>query len=233
MSAVIRCADLSKVYQMGEQEVRALNGASLEVQPNEYVAIMGQSGSGKSTLLNILGCLDVPTSGEYFLNGQAVSQLSESELARTRNRSIGFVFQSFNLLPRFSALENVARPLVYRGIGRKEREERAKEAMHRVGLGDRLDHRPNELSGGQRQRVAVARALCGEPAILLADEPTGNLDSETSAEIVRLFDELHEAGNTIVLITHEQDIADCCRRIIRLADGQVVEDRCLEAGHVG
>lgn len=222
---MIELSAIHKHYRMGEQEVRALDGVDLVIGRNEYVALVGPSGSGKSTLMNLLGCLDTPTSGRYLLNGRDTAQLTEDELARVRNREVGFVFQSFHLLPRMSVLDNVMQPLVYRGLPRAERRRRAIEALERVGLGNRLDHRPNQLSGGQRQRVAVARALVGEPSLLLADEPTGNLDSRTSAEIMALFDALHAQGQTLVVVTHEPDIAAHCRRTVRVMDGRIVEDR--------
>ena len=225
MSALLQCREVTKTYQMGDSTVVALDRVNLAVYGNEYLAILGSSGSGKSTMMNILGCLDNPTSGEYHLNGRDVAQLSDSELAQTRNREIGFIFQSFNLLPRASALENVARPLSYRGVPRAERQERASEALRTVGLDNRMHHLPNELSGGQRQRVAIARALCGKPAILLADEPTGNLDSATARDIIALFESLHGAGHTIILITHEPKIAARCDRSITLADGRIVNDQ--------
>ncbi|GIX37331.1 ABC transporter ATP-binding protein [Silanimonas lenta] len=221
---MIELSAIHKHYRMGEQEVRALDGVDLVIGRNEYVALVGPSGSGKSTLMNLLGCLDTPTSGRYLLNGRDTAQLTEDELARVRNREVGFVFQSFHLLPRMSVLDNVMQPLVYRGLPRAERRRRAIEALERVGLGNRLDHRPNQLSGGQRQRVAVARALVGEPSLLLADEPTGNLDSRTSAEIMALFDALHAQGQTLVVVTHEPDIAAHCRRTVRVMDGRIVGD---------
>jgi putative ABC transport system ATP-binding protein len=213
---------------MGSQEVQALRGIDLNIGHNEFVAIMGPSGSGKSTLMNVIGCLDTPTSGEYHLNGKNVSELSDNELAHVRNREIGFVFQTFNLLPRANILANVELPLVYAGIKASERKERALNALDHVGLSDRVHHKPNELSGGQRQRVAVARALVNTPSILLADEPTGNLDSKTGEEIMELFEELYEQGNTIILVTHEEDIADHARRIIRLRDGKLESDKLIE-----
>jgi len=222
--AVIRFRGVARRYHMGDQVVNALDGVDLDIGRNEYVAIVGASGSGKSTLMNIIGCLDRPTEGEYWLSGQSVGEMSEVELARVRNREIGFVFQSFNLLPRASALKNVMQPLVYRGIPLKERHRLAAEALARVGLGERVDHLPNQLSGGQRQRVAISRALVGNPAILLADEPTGNLDSATTREIMALFDDLHASGQTIIMVTHEPDIAAHCQRVVRLEDGRVAED---------
>ena len=221
---VIELADVERVYERGGTEVRALDGVDLEIDRGEYVAIMGASGSGKSTLMNVLGCLDTPTKGRYELAGQAVQSLDDDELARLRNREIGFVFQSFNLLPRTDAVANVALPLLYSGISRPERRRRATAALERVGLGDRLDHQPNELSGGQCQRLAIARALVNEPSIVLADEPTGNLDSSTSREIMALFDELSASGVTVILVTHEDDIAEHAHRRIRLKDGRIVAD---------
>jgi putative ABC transport system ATP-binding protein len=221
---LISIRELRKIYQMGDAEVRALDGVDLEVERGEYLAIMGPSGSGKSTLMNLIGCLDTPTSGEYVLNGQGVSGLDDSELARIRNREIGFVFQTFNLLPRATALANVELPLIYARMPAGKRRGLARQALEQVGLGDRVKHQPNELSGGQRQRVAVARALVNRPSILLADEPTGNLDSRTSTEIMALFDDLNRAGNTIVLVTHEEEIAAHAGRVIRLLDGRVVSD---------
>jgi putative ABC transport system ATP-binding protein len=222
---VIELVGIHKHYLMGDQEVRALDGVDLFIDRNEYVALIGPSGSGKSTLMNLLGCLDTPSAGHYLLNGRDTATLDDNELARVRNREVGFVFQSFHLLPRMSVLDNVMQPLVYRGLPRAERRRRAVESLERVGLGNRLDHRPNQLSGGQRQRVAVARALVGEPSLLLADEPTGNLDSRTSAEIMALFDALHAQGQTVVVVTHEPDIAAHCHRTVRIGDGRIVEDR--------
>lgn len=221
VKTLISIEGLHKTYQIGTQEVRALDGLDLSINKNEYVALMGPSGSGKSTLMNVLGCLDSPTSGSYHLNGQDVAKLDENELAEIRNREIGFVFQTFNLLPRYTALENVALPLIYAGLKKEKRLARAREVLQMVGLGDRMEHRPNELSGGQRQRVAVARALVNKPSIILADEPTGNLDTATSMEIMALFDEIQRAGNTVILVTHEEDIAACAQRVIRLRDGKV------------
>jgi putative ABC transport system ATP-binding protein len=223
--ALIEIRDLTKSYEMGTETVRALDGVDLTVEKGEFVAIMGSSGSGKSTLMNLLGCLDTPSSGSYLLNGTAVQDLDDEALATIRNREIGFVFQTFNLLNRTSALENVELPLVYAAVSRQERRERARRALERVGLADRMDHRPNQLSGGQRQRVAIARALVNEPSILLADEPTGNLDSATSSEIMALFDELHGGGNTILLVTHEPDIARHAFREVVLRDGRVTSDQ--------
>ncbi len=225
MSAMIRVVELSRAYQMGTERIHALRGVTLEIGRNEYVAIMGPSGSGKSTMMNLLGCLDTPTGGEYWLNGQEVSRLSDDELARVRNREIGFVFQTFNLLPRATALHNVELPLVYAGIGARERRKRAADALDQVGLADRMDHRPNELSAGQRQRVPIARALVNRPSILLADEPTGNLDSVTSEEIMRVFGDLHAAGQTVIMVTHEPDIAAHAERVVVLRDGVVEVDR--------
>jgi putative ABC transport system ATP-binding protein len=224
MQPLIVLENVTKVYRTEGEEVHALRGISLVVQPNEYVAIMGPSGSGKSTLMHILGCLDTPTSGRYLLNGRDVSQLDDDELAYIRNRQIGFVFQTFNLLPRATALKNVELPLIYAGVPAAERRERARRALEAVGLGDRLHHRPNELSGGQRQRVAIARALVVNPALILADEPTGNLDSASGAEIMRLFTQLWQLGNTIILVTHEDYIARYARRIIRIRDGRIESD---------
>jgi len=222
---LIDIRDITKVYQMGDQQVHALSGVTVGVDRGEYVAIMGPSGSGKSTLMNLIGCLDTPSDGSYVLNGREVAKMTDDELAAIRNQEIGFVFQTFNLLPRTSALQQVELPLVYSGVPRKERRERAKAALDSVGLTERMHHHPSELSGGQRQRVAVARALVNDPSILLADEPTGNLDSQTGAEIMALFDELNSRGNTIVLVTHEEDIAAHARRIVRLLDGKVRDDR--------
>lgn len=223
--SVIRLRDVYRTYEMGDQVLNALDGVSVDIARNEYIAIIGASGSGKSTIMNIIGCLDRATQGDYWLNGTHVGSMNETELAKARNREIGFVFQSFNLLSRASALKNVMQPLVYRGIPGSERKRLAGAALERVGLGDRMDHLPNQLSGGQRQRVAISRALVGEPAILLADEPTGNLDSKTSREILALIDELHEQGQTVIMVTHEPDIADHCDRVITLEDGKVASDR--------
>ena len=223
-STVIELQDVYRTYRMGEQVLNALDGVNLTIKRNEYVAVVGASGSGKSTMMNIIGCLDRASKGEYLLNGTNVGRMNETELARARNREIGFVFQSFNLLARASALKNVMQPLVYRGISQSERIRRASEALERVGLGGRLDSRPNQLSGGQRQRVAISRALVGNPAILLADEPTGNLDSTTSQEIMALIDQVHEQGQTIIMVTHEADIARHCNRVIRLEDGKIESD---------
>jgi putative ABC transport system ATP-binding protein len=221
---IIKTQGLKKIYQMGEEQVRALNGVDIEIDKGEYVAIMGPSGSGKSTLMNLLGCLDTPSEGEYWLNGQAVSSLTDDELALVRNKEVGFVFQSFHLLPRYSALENIQLPLVYSNVSRDERLERAKKTLEEVDLGDRMHHRPNELSGGQRQRVAIARALINRPSILLADEPTGNLDSNTGRDILNLFERLHKNGNTIILVTHDPEVAAHANRVIRLRDGCVESD---------
>ena len=222
---LIHARDLRKTYHVGDQVVHALDGLDLDIRTNEYVALMGPSGSGKSTLMNMLGCLDSPTSGSYILNGQDVSRLADDALADIRNREIGFVFQTFNLLPRYTALENVALPMVYAGMGKAERLARAQEVLDQVGLADRMDHRPNELSGGQRQRVAVGRALVMRPSIILADEPTGNLDTATSQEVMELFGDIQKAGNTVILVTHEEDIAAYAHRTVRLRDGQVESDR--------
>ncbi|MDP1568514.1 MAG: ABC transporter ATP-binding protein [Vicinamibacterales bacterium] len=221
---LIETRDLWKTYQMGEEEIHALRGVSIQIEKGEYVAIMGPSGSGKSTLMNLIGCLDTPSKGTYLLNNQEVSTMNDNELARIRNEEIGFVFQTFNLLPRATALHNVELPLVYAGVPARERNERAKAALEKVELGSRMTHRPNELSGGQRQRVAIARALVNNPSILLADEPTGNLDSKTGVEIMALFERLHDAGNTIILVTHEADVAEHARRTIAIRDGQVERD---------
>ncbi len=222
--AVIVVRNMKREYQMGAEIVRALRGVDLTIRRNEYMAIMGPSGSGKSTLMNLIGCLDSPTEGEYWLNGHRVSELGDDELARIRNKEIGFVFQTFNLLPRATALQNVELPMIYGGVGSKDRRKAASEALQRVGLGDRMTHRPNELSGGQRQRVAIARALVNHPSIILADEPTGNLDSKTSEEILALFDQLHQEGQTIILVTHEHDIAAHAHRQVHLRDGMVERD---------
>ena len=230
---MIELSNVGKRYMMGEEPFMALQGVDLHIGRNEYVALIGPSGSGKSTLMNLLGCLDTPSEGRYVLNGRDTSDMDDTELARVRNREIGFIFQSFHLLPRLSVLQNVMQPLVYRGMPRAERQARATRALARVGLADRMGHRPNQLSGGQRQRVAVARALVGEPSILLADEPTGNLDSKTSAEIMALFDELHAQGQTVVVVTHEPDIAAHCKRTIRVSDGRIVEDTSVEDTAIG
>jgi len=224
MKEVIRLKNIVKNYKVGTQVVRALRSVNIVINEGEYVAIMGASGSGKSTMMNVIGCLDTPTSGNYMLNGKDVSDLSDDELAEIRNSEIGFIFQTFNLMPRNTALENVMLPLVYAGVRKQERVERAEKILANVGLEERMEHKPNELSGGQRQRVAVARALVNRPAILLADEPTGNLDSTTSEEIMQLFSEIHKQGNTLVVVTHEEDIARHAHRIIRLKDGQVESD---------
>ena len=224
MDKVIDITDIVKNYQVGSVIVRALRSVSLEIKRNEYVAIMGPSGSGKSTLMNILGCLDTPTKGQYVLNGTDVSKMEDDRLAEIRNKEIGFVFQTFNLLPRYTALENVTLPLIYAGIPRHEREDHAVKTLNLVGLGDRMTHKPNELSGGQRQRVAIARALVNNPSINLADEPTGNLDSKTSYDIMGLLDKIHEDGNTVIVVTHEEDIARHAHRIIKLMDGEVSAD---------
>ena len=221
---VIQISDITRFYQMGDTTVKALNGVSFDIHKNEYIAIMGPSGSGKSTLMNMIGCLDTPTTGEYILNNHRVSEMNDAELAEVRNREIGFVFQTFNLLPRTTCLANVELPLIYAGMKSSQRKNQAIEVLTKVGLGDRIDHKPNELSGGQRQRVAIARALVNSPSILLADEPTGNLDSKTGEEIMQLFEELYQQGNTIILVTHENEIADFSRRIIRLRDGLIESD---------
>ena len=224
MSLVIKIRDIIRDFPLGQEIVHVLKGIDLDIERGDYVALMGPSGSGKSTLMNLLGCLDTPTAGSYELNGVDVSNLSDDELAEIRNKEIGFVFQTFNLLPRTTALENVALPMVYAGASKSQRTERAEEVLNDVGLGDRMDHRPNQLSGGQRQRVAVGRALVNKPSIILADEPTGNLDSKTSVEIMKLFDDIHAAGNTVIIVTHEEDIAEHAHRVIRLRDGMVETD---------
>lgn len=224
MEEIIKIEQIKKTYQIGQEVVRALKGVDISIAKNEYVALMGPSGSGKSTLMNILGCLDTPTSGTYILNNTDVSSLTDDKLAEIRNKEIGFVFQTFNLLPRSTTIENVILPLVYAGKSKSERIERGMEVIQSVGLADRTDHKPNELSGGQRQRVAVARALVNNPSIILADEPTGNLDTKTSYEIMALFEEIHEKGNTIIIVTHEEDIAQHAHRIIRLRDGEIESD---------
>lgn len=224
MHPVISTEHLSKVYQMGSETVHALRDITMNIGRNEYVALMGPSGSGKSTLMNIIGCLDSPTTGTYVLNNKDVSRMTDNELAEVRNKEIGFVFQTFNLLPRYTALDNVCLPLIYAGLSKAEREKRGKEVLGQVGLSDRMMHRPNELSGGQRQRVAVARALVNHPSIILADEPTGNLDTKTSIEIMGLFEEIHRNGNSVILVTHEEDIAQHAHRIIRLRDGLIESD---------
>ena len=229
MDKVIDIQNITKFYEMGDVLIKALNGVNVDIERNEFVALMGPSGSGKSTLMNVLGCLDTPTSGIYILNGSLVSDMTDNELAEIRNKEIGFVFQTFNLLPRLNAWENVALPLVYAGMGRKKRYERAMEVLESVGLADRSDHKPNELSGGQRQRVAIARALVNHPSIILADEPTGNLDTKTSEEILRIFHTIHEKGNTVIMVTHEEDVARHALRIIRLRDGVVETDGRAEA----
>ncbi len=228
MSSIIKTSEISKIYQMGTQTVNALQSITIEILKGEYVAFMGPSGSGKSTLMNIIGCLDTPTSGTYILNNKDVSHMSENELAEVRNKEIGFVFQTFNLLPRATALENVALPLIYAGYGKREREEKAMATLESVSLADRANHKPNELSGGQRQRVAIARALVNDPSIILADEPTGNLDSKTSYDIMDLFHEIHEQGNTVIMVTHEHDIALYAHRIVKLRDGLVESDEINE-----
>ena len=229
---IIRTEGLAKDYVLGPHVVHALRGVTVDIEPGEFVAVMGPSGSGKSTFMNLLGCLDTPTNGSYHLNGVAVEELDDTELAGIRNKEIGFVFQSFHLLPRTSALQNVELPLIYAGVSRHDRRDRARRALERVGLGDRMSHQPNELSGGQRQRVAIARALVNEPSILLADEPTGNLDSGTSEEIMQLFDELHQGGNTVILVTHEADIAKHAWRQVQLRDGSVLSDLAMRTAAV-
>lgn len=224
MQKVIEIQNITRDFHLGQEIVHVLKGIDLTIEKGEYVAIMGPSGSGKSTLMNLLGCLDTPTSGTYILNGKDVSQMSDDELADIRNKEIGFVFQTFNLLPRTTALDNVALPMIYAGATKTERKKRAEEVLKNVGLADRMDHKPNQLSGGQRQRVAVGRALVNQPSIILADEPTGNLDSKTSLEIMNLFDEIHQAGNTVILVTHEEEVANHARRIIRLKDGNIESD---------
>jgi len=225
MSTIIETSEIAKIYQMGTQTVNALQSISINIKRGEYVAFMGPSGSGKSTLMNIVGCLDTPSAGTYILNNKDVSHMTENELADIRNKEIGFVFQTFNLLPRATALENVALPLIYAGMGKSDRQEKAMKTLENVGLADRADHKPNELSGGQRQRVAIARALVNDPSIILADEPTGNLDSKTSYDIMDLFHVLHENGNTIIMVTHEDDIAHYAHRIVKLRDGLVEADK--------
>ena len=222
--AILQLRDIKRDFKLGAQTVHVLKGINLDIEKNQYLALMGPSGSGKSTLMNLLGCLDTPTYGSYKLNGTDVSSLNDNQLAEIRNKEIGFVFQTFNLLPRSTALDNVALPLVYAGMGKQERLERASEVLAQVGLVDRMDHKPNQLSGGQRQRVAIARALVNRPALILADEPTGNLDSKTSLEIMKLFDDIQAAGNTVILVTHEEDIAQYAKRIIRLVDGNIDSD---------
>lgn len=228
MAGIIHLGDIRKNYFLGRQVIEVLKGISLDIYKNEYVALMGPSGSGKSTLMNILGCLDTPTGGTYVLNGKDVSRMSDNDLADVRNQEIGFVFQQFNLLPRLTAVENVALPLVYAGVPKKERMEKAMQVLEKVSLADRSHHRPNEMSGGQNQRVAIARALVNDPSIILADEPTGNLDTKTSYEIMDIFEQIHSGGNTVVLVTHEEDIANHARRIIRLRDGVLESDKRRE-----
>ncbi|MFL5742413.1 MAG: ABC transporter ATP-binding protein [Flavisolibacter sp.] len=230
MQGIIHLEDIRKNYFLGRQVIEVLKGISLDILKNEYVALMGPSGSGKSTLMNILGCLDTPTSGKYVLNGKDVSRTTDNDLAEVRNSEIGFVFQQFNLLPRLTALENVALPLVYAGIPKKKRMEKARMVLEKVNLSDRSHHKPNEMSGGQNQRVAIARALVNDPAIILADEPTGNLDSKTSYEIMDIFGKIHDTGNTVILVTHEEDIAKFAHRIVRLRDGVIESDRRMEVG---
>jgi putative ABC transport system ATP-binding protein len=228
MSKVIEIRQITRDFPLGNETVKVLKGIDLDIDRGEYVAFMGPSGSGKSTLMNLLGCLDTPTSGHYILNGKDVSQMKDDELAEIRNKEIGFVFQTFNLLPRTTALENVALPMIYAGYNKTDRIKRAEEVLTNVGLGDRMDHKPNQLSGGQRQRVAVGRALVNKPSIILADEPTGNLDSKTSLEIMNLFDQIHAAGNTVILVTHEEEVAEHAHRVIRLRDGMVESDERKE-----
>lgn len=228
-NAIIHTENLWKIYQLGKQTVQALNGVSFSIQPNEFMAIMGPSGSGKSTLMNLLGCLDTPSKGKYYLNQKLVSHLNESELAYIRNKEIGFIFQVFNLLPRATAFHNVELPLIYKGTGKKEREEKTKRALHQVEMSSRMNHRPSELSGGERQRVAIARALVNEPSILLADEPTGNLDSTTGQEILSLFHKIYSQGNTIIMVTHDWEIAQHAQRILYLRDGQIEKEK--KKGH--
>lgn len=232
-STVIALQGIQRLYRMGDETIYALRGVDLSIERNEYVALMGPSGSGKSTLMNLIGCLDSPSAGSYWLNGQDVAGLSDNQLAQIRNKEIGFVFQTFNLLPRLSALDNVALPLIYAGVSEAQRRERALEVLNQVGLGDRVSHKPNELSGGQRQRVAVARALVNRPSLILADEPTGNLDSKTSIEIMELFATIHALGNTIVLVTHEEDIARHAHRMVRLKDGVVESDQTQNPQRLG
>ena len=225
---IIDIKDIKRDFKMGSETVKVLKGVNLQIEKGDYVALMGPSGSGKSTLMNLLGCLDTPTSGHYTLNGKDVSRLDDDQLAEIRNKDIGFVFQTFNLMPRTTALDNVALPMIYAGRSKEERNQRASDVLHMVGLGDRMDHHPNQLSGGQRQRVAVARALVNNPSIILADEPTGNLDTKTSVEIMALFDEIHSKGNTVILVTHEEDIAEHAHRIIRLRDGLIESDERIK-----
>ena len=232
MDSIIRLEEIEKSYFMGAQAIKVLKGISLEIFKNEYVALMGPSGSGKSTLMNILGCLDSPTGGKYILNGKDVSKMPDDDLADVRNREIGFVFQQFNLLPRLTAAENVALPLIYSGVNKKDRMDRAMEALIKVGLEERSHHKSNELSGGQIQRVAIARAIVNNPALLLADEPTGNLDSKTSIEVMEIFGKIQEAGNTVVLVTHEEDIASYAKRVVRLRDGEIESDQLLIDAHL-
>ncbi|WP_099466748.1 ABC transporter ATP-binding protein [Konateibacter massiliensis] len=224
MSALVDVKNICKIYNPGENEVRALDDVSLSIDKGEYVAIIGQSGSGKSTLMNVLGCLDVPTSGSYYLNGSNVSELTDDELSDIRNLEIGFIFQGFNLIPNLTAIENVELPLIYRGVGKKERHHLAEEALQMVGLSNRMDHKPSEMSGGQQQRVAIARAIAAKPPVILADEPTGNLDSASSKEIIKILKSLHRDGRTVILITHDNDIADQAKRVIRIIDGKIEKD---------